>query len=212
MSSKLCDDDDFAALFLLMSGRTPLLAFLISETRLRDFMSSLEKRLRYRRIPRCALVDTRQSSFQRLLLSRNDQAFITFTGLDFSNFQYLLNKLTPLYNRYSPYSQSGKITVIRDRVVKKGRPRSLGPADCLGLVLGYTRTKGSLFALQMVFGATHSVLCLFLKYSMRILFRVLKGEEDARVALPSPEEVAEYQDVVETNYPALPRVWCVMDG
>jgi len=47
---------------------------------------------------------------------------------------------------------------------------------------------------------------------MRILFRVLKGEEDARVALPSPEEVAEYQDVVETNYPALPRVWCVMDG
>jgi len=99
-----------------------------------------------------------------------------------------------------------------DRVVKKGRPRSLGPADCLGLVLGYTRTKGSLFALQMVFVATHSVLCLFLKYSMRILFRVLKEEEDARVALPSPEEVAEYQDVVETNYPALPRVWCVMDG
>jgi hypothetical protein len=60
MSSKLCDDDDFAALFLLMSGRTPLLACLISETRLRDFMSSLEKRLRYRRIPRCALVDTEQ--------------------------------------------------------------------------------------------------------------------------------------------------------
>jgi hypothetical protein len=96
--------------------------------------------------------------------------------------------------------------------VKKGRPCSLGPADCLGLVLGYTRTKCSLFALQMVFGATHSVLCLFLKYSMRLLFRLLKEEEDARVALPSPEEVAEYQDVVETNYPALPRVWCVMDG
>jgi hypothetical protein len=212
MSSKSCDDDDFAALFLMMSGRTPLLSSLISETRLRDFMSSLEKRLRYRRIPRCALVDTRQSSFQRLLLSRNDQAFITFTGLDFSNFQYLLNKFTPLYNRYSPYSQSGKITVIRDRVVKKGRPRSLGPADCLGLVLGYTRTKGSLFALQMVFGASHSVLSLFLKYSTRLLFRVLQEEEDARVALPSPEEVAEYQAVVETNYPALQGVWCVMDG
>jgi hypothetical protein len=175
-------------------------------------MFSLEKRLRYHLIPRCALVDTCQSSFQHLLLSRKDQAFITFTGLDFSNLQYLLNKLTPLYNRYPPYSQSVKITVIMDRVVKKGRPRSLGLADCLGLVLGYTRTKGSLFALQMVFVATHSVLCLFLKYSMRILFRVLKEEEDARVALPSPEEVAEYQDVVETNYPALPRVWCVMDG
>jgi hypothetical protein len=122
-------------------------------------MFSLEKRLRYHLIPRCALVDTCQSSFQHLLLSRKDQAFITFTGLDFSNLQYLLNKLTPLYNRYPPYSQSVKITVIMDRVVKKGRPRSLGPADCLGLVLGYTRTKGSLFALQMMFVATHSVLC-----------------------------------------------------
>jgi len=71
-------------------------------------------------------------------------------------------------------------------VVKKGR---------LGVVLGYTRTRGSLFALQMVFGASHSVLGLFLKYSMWLLFRVLKDEEDARVALPSAEEIAEYQDV-----------------
>jgi len=132
------------------------------------------------------LVGSRQSSFQHLFLSRNDQDFITFTGLDLFNFQYVLDKFTPIYNRYSPYSQSGKITVIRDRVVKKGRPHSLGPAD--------------------------SVLCFFLKFSMRLLFRLLKEEEDARAALPSPEEVAEYQDVVETNYPALPGVWCVMDG
>jgi hypothetical protein len=64
----------------------------------------------------------------------------------------------------------------------------------------------------MVFGASHSVLCLFLKYSTRLLFRVLKEEEDARVALPSPEEIVEYQDVIESNYPALAGVWCVMDG
>jgi hypothetical protein len=61
------------------------------------------------------------------------------------------------------------ISVIRERVVKKGRPHSLGLADCLGLVLGYTKTKGSLSTLQMVFGATPSVLCIFLKYSMRLL-------------------------------------------
>jgi hypothetical protein len=69
----------------------------------------------------------------------------------------------PLYNQYSSYSKSGKITVMREMVVKKGRPCLLGPADCLGLVLGYTRTRGSLFAVQMVFGASHSVLCMFLK-------------------------------------------------
>jgi hypothetical protein len=82
---------------------------------------------------------------------------------------------------------------MRENVVMKGRPRLLGPADCLGLVLGYTRTTGSLYALQMVFGASHSVLCHFLKFSMRLLFRVENVEDDAKVALPSAQEVAEYQ-------------------
>jgi hypothetical protein len=108
-----------------------------------------------------------------------------FTGLDYSSFQYLLDKFTPLYNRYSPYSDSGRIAVLPDSQVKKGKPRSLGPVDCLGLVLSYTRTRGSLFALQMAFGASHSVLCLFLKYSTRLLFRVLKDEVDAMVEILS---------------------------
>jgi hypothetical protein len=47
---------------------------------------------------------------------------------------------------------------------------------------------------------------------MRLLFRVLKEEEDAKVALPSAQEVAEYQEVVRTNFPALDGAWCVMDG
>ena len=42
---------------------------------------------------------------------------------------------------------------MRENVVTKGRPRLLGPADCLGLVLGNTQTTGSLYALQMVFGS-----------------------------------------------------------
>jgi len=61
----------------------------------------------------------------------------------------------------------------------------------------------------MVFGASHSVLCLFLKYSIRLLFRVLKDEGDATVALLSSEEISEYQDVVVTNYPALQGGWCI---
>jgi hypothetical protein len=107
---------------------------------------------------------------------------------------------------------NGKIVTMRENAVTKGRPRSLGPADCLGLVLGYTRTAGSLYALQMVFGASHSVLCLFLLFSMRLLFRVLREEADAKIALPSAQEVAEFQEVVRTNFPALDGAWCVMDG
>jgi hypothetical protein len=213
MPLSLSDDDDFAALFLLFSSACiPLNTAIVAQMKLRDFFSFVELQRRYRRIPCCALVDTRQSSFQRLYYSRNDQAFITFTGLDISAFQYLLAQFEPLYFRYSPYSMNGKIVTMRENDVTKGRPRLLGPADCLGLVLGYTRTTGSLYALQMVFGASHSVLCLFLKFSMRLLFRVLKEEADTKIALPSAQEVAEFQEVVKTNFPALDGAWCVMDG
>jgi hypothetical protein len=162
MAPSSSEDDDFAAVFLLLSpSHIPLTTAIIAQIKLWDFFSFAELQCRYRRIPQCALVDTHESSFQRLYNSHNNQAFITFTGLDFVSFQYLLAKFEPLYFSYSPYSVNGKIVRMREHVVTKGRPHPLGPADCLGLVLGYTRTRGSLYALQMVFGASHSVYVCF---------------------------------------------------
>jgi hypothetical protein len=205
-------DDDLVALFILLSCQHPSILALLLEAKLKHFLSLEELRKRDRRIPRCALVDARQSSFLRLYHSRNDQSFITFTGLDCSTFEYILDKFRPLYHRYSPYSVNGKIVRLRNPNALKGRPRLLGPAACLGLVLGYTRTRGSLFAMQMIFGASHSVLCLFLRFSMRLLFKVLKEEPLAKVAIPCVEEIREYQAVVRDTFPALDGAWCVMDG
>jgi hypothetical protein len=64
----------------------------------------------------------------------------------------------------------------------------------------------------MVSRALHFALCLFFEVFHVTPFRVLKEEEDARVDIPSAEEVSEYQDVVQTNYPALTGTWCIMDG
>jgi hypothetical protein len=85
-------------------------------------------------------------------------------------------------------------------------------AGYLGLVLGYTRRKGGLFGLQMIFGVSHSVLAVFLKYSMRLLYKVLLEEEGAKVQLPAADKIAEYQELIAANYPALAGTWCVMDG
>jgi len=41
----------------------------------------------------------------------------------------------------------------------------------------------------MVFGATHLVLALFLRYSIKVLYKVLKEEPSARVEIPSEEEI-----------------------
>ena len=95
-------DDDFVSLFLLLSCQHPSILALLLEAKLKHFLSLEELRKRDRRIPRCALVDARQSSFLRLYHSRNDQSFITFTGLDYSTFEYVLDKFRPLYHHYSP--------------------------------------------------------------------------------------------------------------
>jgi hypothetical protein len=211
-STMLAKDDDFIILFLLLSQQLPLTAALLSNAKLRHFISFIELRKRDRRIPRCALVPTSESSFQRLYQSKNDQSFITFTGLDYNSFEYLLDKFRPLYYQYSPYSFNGKIVGLNNGGDLGGRPLPPDPAGCLGLVLGYTRTRGSLFLLQMVFGASHSVLCIFLKFSMRLLFKVLREEDSAKVCIPSAEDIAQYQEVVRSNFPALDGSWCIMDG
>ena len=158
MSAK---DDDFVVVLLLISSQFPLLASIVSLAKLKQFLPLSEIRRRDRRIPRCALLHPDSSPFRRLYLSRNEQSLITFTGLDYRSFGYLLEKFSPLYNRYSPYSKNGKIVVLRNAGALGGRPRSLDPAGCLALVLGYTRTRGSMSMLQMVFGLTNSVLCIF---------------------------------------------------
>jgi hypothetical protein len=47
---------------------------------------------------------------------------------------------------------------------------------------------------------------------MRLLFRVLKEEEHAKVEIPSVEEIRAYQEKIAANFPDLQGVWCVMDG
>jgi hypothetical protein len=140
------------------------------------------------------------------------QSLITFTGLDYHSFGYLLEKFSPQYNRYSPYSKNGKIAVLRNAGAIGVRPRFLDPAGCMALVLGYKRTRGSMSMLQMGFGLTNSVLCIFLKFAMRLLFKVLKEEEDAKVKIPSVAEIHAYQDKIVANFPDLEGVWCIMDG
>jgi hypothetical protein len=171
MSSSSCNDDEFFMFFFLVSCQLPLLGLIFSEAKLKHFLSSAELHRRDRRIRRCTLVDSNQSPFQKLYLSGNDHSIITYTGLDYVTFEDLLSKFQPLYQCYSPYSVNGKIARVIQQDGMPGRKRLLYAPSCLGLVLGYTRTKGSLVSLQMIFGATHSVLALFLHYSIKLLTR-----------------------------------------
>ena len=146
--------------------------FVISRKRKR-FYRALHRsfqRIRNGKIPRCALQNPSQSAFRVLYESNNDQALITATGFDHATFAFILNSLKQFYDTLTPFSESGKIKYKEK--MKGGRRRDLDAIGCLGLVLVWTRAKGSYFSLCMIFGITHGTCSVFLRFGRRILCHV----------------------------------------
>lgn len=170
------------------------------------------KRRRDRRIGRRALQQPTMSAFAFVFGSGCDQSLITLTGFDFKSFQYILEKFDPVYRAYSPYSRNGRIRLLPDRLVKRGRPRSMTSAHCLGLVLTWGRSRGSEFVISLLFGITGSVCSLFLRFGRRVLMKVLKNDPNAEVRMPSGPELEGLKLAISGKYSLLQNVFCVADG
>jgi len=104
------------------------------------------------------------------------------TGFDGASFASLLQKFALLFVEYTPFNPSH--ILLKQDPSKGGRPRKVRPEDCLGLVLVWTRTRGSASALQLVFGMTFS----------NVIVEALKSDPLAKI------------------YPLLSNVWSTMDG
>ena len=169
-------------------------------------LSDEERQLRQRRIPRELLHPTRRSAWRVLFNSQNNQALITATGLDHPTFNYLLEKFEPIFDAYTPFGDLETITSSR------GRKRNISAVDCLGLVLVWTRTRGSTMSLQMHFGMTMSNLNMYLRFGRRIIVEVLQSDEYAMIKIPSAEKIQQFKQLVIAKYPLLDHVWATMDG
>ena len=181
----------------------------------KDFHKSLDRfhrRLRQRKIPRCSLQDPSSSAWRTLYDSQNDQGMITLTGFDRGTFDSLCVIFAPVFDSYTPFVPPGTSCFERRKQPKKGRPRMIRPEDCLGLVLAWTRTRGSLMALQLIFGMTYTNLDEHLLFAKRVVIKVLRNHPMARVKIPSSEKIAEYKGMVCNRHQNLHDVWCTMDG
>lgn len=169
-------------------------------------LSAEEKQLRQRRIPRISLHSTRQCAWRYLFFSYNDQALITVTGLNHATFEYLLRLFKPIFDTTTPFGETIILTNNR------GRKRTVTAVDCLGLVLAWTRTRGSTMSLQMHFGMSMTNLSLYLRFGRRIVASILSRDHFAKIALPSDERIQEYKEAIAEKYPLLGDVWSAMDG
>ncbi len=73
-------------------------------------------------------------------------------GFDANSFDRLLVKFGPMFSGHMPFDESGMIVEFE---YTTGKKRETQPENCLGLVLVWTRTRGLLNLLQIVFGLTN---------------------------------------------------------
>jgi hypothetical protein len=143
-----------------------------------------------------------------------DDALITLCGFDHHSFGLLHDLFKPFFDNYSPmiFNYGNGLITKKDSSERRGRPRSITSIMCLGLVLAWTRTRGSYMVLQLIFGLTSTRLSIWLRFGRRVLIRILKDHPLARVELPSEEELRHFVSSISDKYPSLSNVWCAMDG
>ena len=130
-------------------------------------------------------------------------------GFDVDSFEKILDKFSPVFLTHTPFDASGMIVPLDDH---RGRKRKVLPADCLGLVLVWTRTRGSMNVLQLVFGLTYTNLNVYLRFGIRLIVEIFRSDPLARVSLPSPDEISSYMSAFRERHPLLTDCWATMDG
>jgi hypothetical protein len=181
-------------------------------------LSDEDRRRRDRRTPRIALKFYRQSSFHYLFQSRNDQALLNCCAVDHTVFQGLLELFEPVFDQHMVDEATGQIRkrlFTRDGI-PRGRKRVVDATCCLGLVLYWYRTRGSVArATSLAFGLTSTPMYKWIKFGRHVLLFVLQNNPLASIRPPSSqEELQKYIDAIGTKYPILQeeKVWGAADG
>jgi hypothetical protein len=137
---------------------------------------------------------------------------ITLTGFDCATFDSLCEIFTPVFEAYTPFVPSGISCFERTKEQNRGRPWMIRPEVGLGLVLAWTRTRGLLMVLQLIFGMTYTNLDDYLLFAKRIIVMVLQDHPMAEVQIPSTEKIEAYVEMVNQRHPYLSDIWCTKDS
>ena len=194
-----------------------LLFFPLFENKGHTLLSDEEKRRRDRRIPQVALRFHNESPFFYLFKSGDEQALLNCCAVDHTVFRRLLEIFEPVFNAYTVDKYTCRIRkrIFTKAGVPKGRKRFVDGTCCLGLVLYWYRTRGSVArATALAFGLTATPMYKWLKFGRRVLLLVLRNHPLAMISTPTEDELQSYTDAIGSKYPVLRRhrVWGAADG
>jgi hypothetical protein len=125
----------------------------------------------------------------------------------------LLQHFSPLLHQYSPYVASGcNIQSLLECNNLQGCICTISPVLALALVLVWTWTCGSYAALQVIFGMMASNISKWLHFSKQVLLLALLQIEEAKIKMPTIQQVRVFKEVIWTKYPSLVHCWGALDG
>ena len=81
----------------------------------------------------------------------------------------LLRRFIPIFEAFTPFDDGNKIR----KIVVHTRPKKIQAVDCLELRFFYLRNRGPQWVMSTVFGMTQTVISLYLRFSRRILIKLL---------------------------------------
>ena len=174
------------------------------------------RRRRDRCIRREALLDPDQSPWHKLYSSGNAASLITVTGMDPEAFGELLKIYKPHFDENTPWTGDCDGTKYRRLIANnskgRGRKRIISAEASLGLVLAWYRFRGAEFILQGWFGFTGTHCNVWLRFGRRILLKSLRNHPDAKVSMPTTDEIRTLQGICMARHDALENVYSVADG
>jgi hypothetical protein len=130
-------------------------------------------------------------------------------GFNCKFFSKILEKFAPMFSRHTPFDKSGMIVEFKYTCRRK---RKVQPKDCLGLLLVWVRTRGSLNVLQLVFSLTYTNLSVNLRIGIRLFVKTFSNDPLARVAIPSVDKIESSEAAFAERHPLLNNCWAMMDG
>jgi hypothetical protein len=127
----------------------------------------------------------------------------------YKSFDKIIDKVAPMVSSHTPFNSSWMIVNFE---YIRGCKRNVQPADCLGLVLVWTQTRGALNVLQLVFGLTYSKLSVFLKFGICLIIKTFYNDPLATVSIPLSEDIETIKAAFGKRHLLLNDCWATMDG
>eukprot|EP00536_Pseudo-nitzschia_multiseries_P002348 jgi/Psemu1/5359/gm1.5359_g len=143
-------------------------------------------------------------------MSGNDQALLNCCGVDDKDFCGLLDLFEPVFDIYTIDKQTKPIRKQKNNNgLLKGRKREANATCCLGLVLHWFCTKGSVTKyFSLAFGLTSSVVYTWLKFSQKVLvLMTLQNHPKAMGTAPTEKEINKLISTIGAKYPILWQHW-----